>query len=479
MGFKYHLASSGDGVGNVAHYVRIGGTAAIPVIETEVVIRSGDANSGMYSIFSSDGGLTLWASGDPWQPDPLIGHGLDYSSDGGATWINRYLDLPEGLTDPGREWYASIHGWQDDLRAIASKIHDFGTDDLDRYNDVTTKWAHELGLAGTNRPHSIWAVANTDIAYATAATVWQNLWRTTNRGDTWVNDPTFLVGIPGWPFHVVAKDDGTIFVLLRGPAGGIQCRKGVWGGPWSDEVIDATGTINIGVDGRKLGIDETGAVWAYLNSGKVFRRDYGTGIWSLVLTTPVGGTAGSIWVTDSETIIVTSIGHIYLWNGSSWTDHTIVDLGLVDNTYLAIWGNRTDANPPVITLIDPQIDNVVAKQGSLTFKAVDVIGDVVSLIATVNGKLIYSLPSGCLANGWYASTIRRIDGIEGKGYQVSLTPDRFTTWRRGESIKLSVTAVDNNSNSDSKTWDFVSVPSIVPPIFNYITEAIRNEDNKG
>ena len=133
----------------------------------------------------------------------------------------------------------------------------------------------------------------------------------------------------------------------------------------------------------------------------------------------------------------------------------------------------------VITLIDPQVASEVEKQGGLTFKVVeDTTEDIATLTATVNGKLVYNLASSFLTLGWYASTIERIDGAEGKGYQVSLIPDRLATWRNRELIRLKISAVDTLSNEDQSTWDFVAVPRIVPPIFNYVVESIRNEDIK-
>jgi len=134
---------------------------------------------------------------------------------------------------------------------------------------------------------------------------------------------------------------------------------------------------------------------------------------------------------------------------------------------------------PVVTLINPQAGSELAKQSDITFLAFDTDGDIVAITAIVNGLVAYRLTGGFFASGWYASTVERVDDISGKGWLVSLIPDRFATWRNSEAVRLQVSAIDDTAASTIATWEFVAAPRKTPPIVNYLVSSIRNEDNKG
>ena len=353
MSFIYHLVSNGS-----AHcrYVRISGTAAAPVVEAEVVLIPTSVTNITYGLWSPDGGATLWVIGEDNFATPDLSLVVVRSTDGGATWTNRQAALPP-IT--GRHTVRAIGGFAGDQSVVLGIETPFGNDNFSKLNLGTDNFDIAQGLGGSHRPNSVWAVEGTDTVYGTVATVATNLWRSLDRGASWGADATYLTGMTGRPWHVVTDPrDGRIYTL--GYTSFSVCRHGVWGGPWvNDPVFPASTQIDT-PEGRTLGCDETGAVWAFLTNSslghQVYRKDPGTGIWSLSLQGATGN-RGGLWVIDSQNILCSIANYLHFWDGAIWHSyHCTIDLGLTDQMYRGIWGTGGPKPPARVQLPGGYLD---------------------------------------------------------------------------------------------------------------------------
>lgn len=476
MGFTYHLVS------NTGRYVRLSGPASALVVEAELVIEPGLANPIKWTIFSTDGGQTLYAGGQ-WAPvsNPDTAS-LHKSIDRGATWVNIWDKLPS----PPSTYYMveCLHGWPDDPSLILSFDQYSAADGFMKLNTATGLWEIKQNTVA-RQPNSCYAVPGTDLAYGVThiGSGGNQLWYSTDRGVIWTEDPTFEAVCPGDPLFVtVSPIDGRIFVLVFA-SGPNVLQHGFVGGPWTLQTLPTVSDVIDNRAGPYLGADETGAIWMVVDDtiSKVLRRDPTSGVISDMSAPMIGGYQGGLFVINSQNVMTVQDGRIVVTEngGVDWYAYAPQgDLGLTDNQFWGIWGEAPDEAPPVITLVEPQEDSEVPKQGNLTFKALDLVGDIVVLTATLNGRLIYSLASGFLAKGFQGTTIDRVIGVEGSGYQVSLIPDRLSTWRNSEPLRLVVHAEDGSGNEASEAWNFEAVPRIVPPVFSYLIESIQNEDIK-
>jgi hypothetical protein len=343
MAAIYHLADSSNG----RMYVRLSVDAAgVPTVEAENTIQAdllAFNGRGKLAMFSTDG-QTLWCGGDHYFPDYTKAPSLHKSVDGGATWTTEVDRLDSYGTHPGATTVMSLAGWEGDAKLVAG-TQTTGRDVslLERYNDGTDLWVASHNFAhGNGVPNSLWVREGTDEIYGTRQIGNLNrLYRSTDRGATWAGDPTYdLVAVDN-SFQVVVEPDGTVTTLNFSSA--VTACRGKWGGPWVNDAPIVGGSLSQ-QQGRMLGVDETGAVWAKLVVSTlhgVYRRDPGTGLWSLSQSLGSGGDMGGLWVVDSQNVLASKQGAIWTWNGTSWTSTTTVSLGLTEDTYSAIWGQTT------------------------------------------------------------------------------------------------------------------------------------------
>lgn len=343
-GFVYHLAPS-TGTPD-AKYVRISGTAAAPVVDAQVVMVPGDVVPTCWGIFSPDGGQTIWVVGDYYPTDNTKSVRLVRSRDGGATWDQLQLYLP-GNPPPGFPTYGTteyarphvVHGFQGRQDVLFGVfVGNWGVAYFGKYN-TSTGWVDiQQSLAQNSTPMTVWADDNSGIAYGLRIVHTPRLWRSLDYGATWASDASFDTGLTDTPYHLVVHPTTGQIWTLGYSSGYPKLRYGSWGGPWSEEEIPG-GALDVNPNGgRKLCVDEAGALWAQVTNGalghQVWRRDPGTGVWSLSYQGRTGS-HGGLCVIDSQNAL-TSIGtYLAFWDGSTWTEYDAdVDLGLENiNTY--------------------------------------------------------------------------------------------------------------------------------------------------
>jgi hypothetical protein len=345
----YHLAVSDSD----CRYLRISGTPSAPVVEADVVITAGDIASTMIRVFSPDRGATLYACGGKWEANPPLGHALDKSVNGGATWASVATKLPGGGADTPQ----ALAGWQGDQSIILTTQKSFGPDRFCKLNTSTGDFEQKQALGDSARPHGLFAVEGTDVAYAMVGTGTNDgLWRTLDRGATWSRDATFDAAKTQSYYHLVVDPDGETITAL-GYSSSLRAMRGKWGGSWTETALPG-GSIGSGSAANRLTVTEDGAVWAYNDQRSIYRRDPGTGTWALSGTATLGNGVGGIWAISSTDIMAVTGGYVYWWDGSTWTEISAATLSISTWGSGGVWAAPALADPVRVALPEANLDLV-------------------------------------------------------------------------------------------------------------------------